>query len=157
MVGYPHPGCWRQVSSAWPASRNRRTAMTDTVTFGAMLCACRRSAGLSQEELAKRSGLSVRAIGDIERARTRVPHPGTVRRLAEALGVSGKERGEFYAAASRRLGGGGQIVPRQLPGPVRQFTGRRGELAGLTSLLRAGGGRLAGLVTSTDHGTNGDG
>jgi tetratricopeptide (TPR) repeat protein/transcriptional regulator with XRE-family HTH domain len=131
--------------------------MTHTATFGALLCACRRSAGLSQEELAKRSGLSVRAIGDIERARTRVPHPGTVRRLAEALGVSGEERGEFYAAASRRLGGSGQIVPRQLPGPVRQFTGRRGELAALTSLLRAGGGELAALVISAIAGTAGVG
>jgi transcriptional regulator with XRE-family HTH domain len=57
----------------------------DSAAFGAVLAACRRSAGLAQQELAKRAELSVRAVGNMERGRVRVPHPGTVRRLADAL------------------------------------------------------------------------
>jgi transcriptional regulator with XRE-family HTH domain len=61
--------------------------MTDPAAFGARLAAFRRSAGLSQDELAERSGLSIRAVGDLERGRTRWPFPGTVLRLADALGL----------------------------------------------------------------------
>jgi len=78
----------------------------DAARFGALLCACRRSAGLSQEELAKRSGLSVRTVGDIERGRVKLPHPATVHRLADALELYGDERAAFLAAAVRRLVGG---------------------------------------------------
>ena len=53
--------------------------------FGARLRACRRSAGLSQEELAERSGLSVRTISNLERGRARWPYRDTLRRLADAL------------------------------------------------------------------------
>jgi tetratricopeptide (TPR) repeat protein/transcriptional regulator with XRE-family HTH domain len=114
-------------------------AMTeDTVTFGALVGTFRRSAGLSQEDLAKRSGLSVRAVGDLERGRTRAPHPGTVRRLAGALGLGEEDSARFRAAVDRPLSGR-PLAPAQLPGPVRQFTGRRDELAALTSLLRGDG------------------
>src|ERR1700678_3409268 len=74
--------------------------------FGMRLSACRRSAGLTQQELADRSGLSVRAISNLELGRVRTPHPGTVRRLADALGLDGDSREAFLAAAGRRLGGG---------------------------------------------------
>ena len=102
-----------------------------------MLAACRRSAGLSQQELAERAGLSVRAVGNMERGRVKVPHPATMRRLADALGLAGQHREALLAAAGRRLAGpdGGLVVPRQLPGPVRHFAGRRAELELLTGLL----------------------
>jgi tetratricopeptide (TPR) repeat protein/transcriptional regulator with XRE-family HTH domain len=121
--------------------------------FGARLGACRRSAGLSQQALAERSGLSVRAVSNLECGRARSPHPDSVRRLADALGLFGQARGEFFAAAGRRLlydvaasaigapevsrtgTGGEQVVPRQLPGLVRHFVGRDSELAALTGLL----------------------
>jgi tetratricopeptide (TPR) repeat protein/transcriptional regulator with XRE-family HTH domain len=74
-------------------------------TFGTRLSACRRSAGLTQQELASRSGLSIRAISNLEGGRARSPHPGTVRRLADALGLDGDVRAGFLAAAGRRLGG----------------------------------------------------
>lgn len=128
----------------------------DPAAFGARLRACRRSAELSQGEVAERSGLSIRAISNLERGLTRWPHPQSVRRLADALQLQGRERGEFLAAASRRLAGeasaaiaapaerpdrsgGQQVVPRQLPAPVRQFTGRDDELAALTDLLDQAG------------------
>jgi tetratricopeptide (TPR) repeat protein/transcriptional regulator with XRE-family HTH domain len=74
--------------------------------FATRLSACRRSAGLTQQELADRSELSIRAISNLELGRTRTPHPGTVRRLADALGLNGDSRAGFLAAAGRRLGGG---------------------------------------------------
>jgi transcriptional regulator with XRE-family HTH domain len=121
----------------------------DGAGFGSLLRACRLSARLSQQELAGSSGMTVREISNLERGRTRRPYPDSVRRLAEALGLRGETRGEFIAAAGRRLADnattgperrpvradGGWVVPRQLPGPVRQFVGRDSELAVLTALL----------------------
>jgi DNA-binding SARP family transcriptional activator len=72
-------------------------------TFGMRLGACRRLAGLSQEELAQRSGLSIRAVSNLEGGRTRWPYPDSVRRLAGALGLRGEQRSEFIAGAGRRL------------------------------------------------------
>ena len=150
--------------------------MTDDVAaFGTQLRHCRRSAGLSQEELAGRSGVSIRAIANLERGRTRWPHRGSVRRLADALELQDRARAEFFAAAGRRLvreaaasaraasgdclvrAGGGQMVPRQLPGSVRQFVGREAELAVLTGLLECAGGTSAAAVISAIGGTAGVG
>src|SRR5256885_13175887 len=95
--------------------------MTDEVAaFGAWLGAGRRSAGLSQEELAQRAGLSVRAISNLERGRTRLPHPDSVLRLADALRLGDEERVRFIAAAGRRLRGSagpGGPPPRDGGGP----------------------------------------
>ena len=83
--------------------------------FGAYLRSCRQSAGMSQQELAERSGLSVRTISDLERGRTRFPYQDSLGRLADALGLRGPARTEFIATASRRLARAGRIVLRPLP------------------------------------------
>jgi len=75
-----------------------------TPEFGTRLRSCRQSSGMSQQELAERSGLSVRAISDLERGRTRFPYQDSLGRLADALGLRGQARAEFTAAAGRRLG-----------------------------------------------------
>jgi tetratricopeptide (TPR) repeat protein len=143
----------------------------DGAGFGTLLRACRLSARLSQQELAGSSGMSVREISDLERGRTRRPYPDSVRRLAEALGLRGEARGEFIAAAGRRLADGamagpesrpvpadgGRVVPRQLPGPVGQFAGREAELAALTGLLEGADGTPAAAVISAIGGTAGVG
>jgi tetratricopeptide (TPR) repeat protein len=147
----------------------------DSATFGVRLCAARQLAGLSQQELADRSGLSIRAVSNLERGRTRWPHPDSVRRLADALELYGEARGGFLGAAARRLAGdvtasavaapegglagadGGQVAPRQLPGPVRKFTGRDTELAALDSLLDQAGPAPAALVILAIGGTAGVG
>ncbi|WP_406207993.1 helix-turn-helix domain-containing protein [Kitasatospora sp. NBC_01560] len=53
--------------------------------FSGLLARYRVRAGLTQEELAAAAGISLRAVGDMERGRTRGPQRRTVRALAEAL------------------------------------------------------------------------
>jgi transcriptional regulator with XRE-family HTH domain len=67
--------------------------------FGQVLRSHRRAAGLTQEELSERSGLSVRAVGDIERGRTARPYLRSARMLADALMLAGSVRAEFLALA----------------------------------------------------------
>jgi transcriptional regulator with XRE-family HTH domain len=67
--------------------------------FPSLLRRHRLVAGLSQEALAERSGLSVRAISDLERAVRRAPHPGTCARLADALELDVTARAELMLAA----------------------------------------------------------
>ena len=118
------------------------------MSFGSRLRSCRRSAGLSQEELAERSGLSVRAISDLERGRTRWPYRDSLQRLADALGLRDAARAGFLSAAGRRLADAGspgrhanaRVVPRHLPATVPAFAGRRDQLAALSQLLHEPGG-----------------
>ena len=68
-------------------------------TFGELLKESRRAAGLTQEMLAARAGLSARAISDLERNVDQTPRPGTVQLLIAALSLSPQERQLFEAAA----------------------------------------------------------
>jgi len=67
--------------------------------FGALLRHLRDAADLSQEDLFERGGPSVEAISALERGLRRHPHRETVRLLADALGLSGRARLDFEAAA----------------------------------------------------------
>ncbi len=66
--------------------------------FGELLKHARRTAGLSQEALAARTGLSARAISDLERKVNRTPRASTMKLLVAALPLSAQER-EFFDAA----------------------------------------------------------
>ena len=110
--------------------------------FGALLRRHRLAAGLSQQELAERAGLSLRAVGDLERGVRQAPYPHTVRRLAEALGLDAAERVRFTAASQRRP----DPIERQRPAPDRQpptnlplattsLIGRERDLAEVARLL----------------------
>jgi tetratricopeptide (TPR) repeat protein/transcriptional regulator with XRE-family HTH domain len=74
-------------------------ATTQPPTFGLLLRRHRRAAGLTQEELAEQAGLSVRAIGDLERGVRFTPRRDTLELLIEALQLGAAERGAFEAAA----------------------------------------------------------
>src|SRR5579884_1186691 len=76
--------------------------------LGALLRRYRETAGLSQEALAERAGISSRGLLYLERGRHR-PYPATLRRLADALALTPQER-EALALATRRPG-----APRPLP------------------------------------------
>ncbi|GAA2654844.1 tetratricopeptide repeat protein [Paractinoplanes durhamensis] len=57
--------------------------------------------GLSQEDLAERTGLSVRTIRYLESGKAGRPRPETVRLLADAFGLADAERDQFHVAMSR--------------------------------------------------------
>ena len=75
------------------------------VSFAGALRRLRAGAGLTQEELAEATGVSPRAISDLERSKVTTPHKDTVRLLANAFGLGGWARVEFDAAAR------GHVVP----------------------------------------------
>jgi class 3 adenylate cyclase/tetratricopeptide (TPR) repeat protein len=68
--------------------------------FAALLRRRRLLAGLSQEALAERAGLSVRGISDLERGVRRAPHPATIYRLAEALDLDDAAREALLQTAT---------------------------------------------------------
>ncbi len=69
--------------------------------FGQLLRRHRLAAGLSQEALAERAGLSVRGLSDLERGARTTPRAETIGLLAEALGLSAADRAAFADAARR--------------------------------------------------------
>jgi transcriptional regulator with XRE-family HTH domain len=76
-------------------------------SFGELLRSLRQAASLSQEELAQRARLSVKAVGALERGERQRPYPNTVRALAEALGASNETRTALMDSAARRDAGNG--------------------------------------------------
>ncbi|OXM72909.1 MULTISPECIES: ATP-binding protein [Amycolatopsis] len=68
-------------------------------TFGELLLRHRRSARLTQADLAQASGVSVRALSDLERGRARAAQRRSTEALADALGLTGGTREDFLAAA----------------------------------------------------------
>ncbi|AYY13489.1 XRE family transcriptional regulator [Actinobacteria bacterium YIM 96077] len=108
--------------------------------FGELLRQHRFAAGLSQEELARRAGLSGDAIAALERGRRRTPRPLTVRLLAEALALPDHERAHFIDTARglpRRTTAGDRPIPAATPVPAGQLIGRRAELAAAAQVLTA--------------------
>jgi predicted ATPase/transcriptional regulator with XRE-family HTH domain len=106
--------------------------------FGDLLRRHRLAAGLTQEELAERAGLSRRGISDLERGARTHPYRETLTLLVDALGLSGGERSTLLTAARRPIG---RAAPRagrlpSLPVPLTPFIGRRGEQSAVGRLLR---------------------
>src|SRR5229473_8239939 len=71
---------------------------TDGASFGALLRHYRLAGGLSQEALADRANLSVRAISALEHGERHAPYPATVRALVMALDLASSERAALEAA-----------------------------------------------------------
>ncbi|MEU3555769.1 ATP-binding protein [Streptomyces fragilis] len=111
--------------------------------FAALLRTLRGRAGLSQEELAHRSGLSVRAVADMERGRTRGPQRRTVAALVAALAPAEAEAGALERAAAS-----GRPRPKpvpaapaglRLPRDMRDFTAREADLERLRAVAEEAG------------------
>src|ERR1700738_2191882 len=86
--------------------------MVETASFGLALRRHRIAAGLTQEELAERAGLSARGIQDLESGARRSPRAETVRRLAAALANVDAERDRQRPLALA------QLPPTPAPGPA---------------------------------------
>ncbi|MFR9793535.1 ATP-binding protein [Streptomyces sp. MB22_4] len=125
--------------------------MSGEKSFAVVLRGMRQRTRLTMEELAEASGVSVRAIGDMERGRSRVPQRRTVVALAEGLGLADEEREVLLTAAraartTRAVAGTGTAVP---PRSVGDFTGRDRELARLREAAdRSGTGEATVTVVS---------
>ncbi|MFF5075689.1 ATP-binding protein [Actinoplanes sp. NPDC000266] len=116
--------------------------------FGHLVGEHRRRLGLTQEELAARTGVSVRTIREMEADRRRAPRAASVRLLADAFSLQGAQRETFLLAASAPATTTAPAVavtpspgpvPAQLPADVTGFTGRAAELARLDELVPGGG------------------
>jgi predicted ATPase/DNA-binding XRE family transcriptional regulator len=120
-----------------------------TGDFGARLRAAREAAGLTQEALASRAGLTAKGIGAIERGERRHPYPHTVRSLADALGLAGAERDAFVSAAPRRVGMAfdAETEPegRAFLSPT-ELVGRERDAAAARAFLEREGARLLTLT-----------
>ncbi len=124
----------------------RAEPIAGPIPFGALVQRYRVAAGLSQEALAERAGLSRRGIADLERGARRFPYGNTLRRLADALGLAEPETRTFLAAGLRPR-------PSLVHGPVGlpidsvRLVGRERELGELQELVR-----VERLVTLTGPG-----
>jgi predicted ATPase/transcriptional regulator with XRE-family HTH domain len=116
-------------------------------SFGQQLRRLRRAAGLSQEALADRAGLSTDAVAALERGRRSAPRADTLGRLVSALELSPHQRDALVSAAQPAARNGlpavqaplpglphGQ-VPHNLPLPITSFVGRESDVAHMRGLL----------------------
>src|ERR1041385_6426569 len=108
--------------------------------FGTRLRRLRERAGLTQEALAERAGISAKAVSALERGERRHPYPHTVRALAAALELSASERALLEAGTRRR----GQ--PASLPVPASALLGREDDVKSVAGLLVSPGVRLVTLT-----------
>lgn len=105
--------------------------------FGVLLRRRRQHADFTIEHLAERSGLSPRAIGDIERGVSTGPQRRTVIALADGLDLGGDDRADFLQAARPGRRAASLDAPAVSVRPFRlpDFTAREHELEVLTTLL----------------------
>ncbi|MEU6156252.1 tetratricopeptide repeat protein [Actinosynnema sp. NPDC047251] len=117
----------------------------------------RRRAGLTQEGLAERSGVSIRTIRGIETGERGNPQLVSVRHLAAALDLEPDEQHELLSAAAGAPEPAAGPLPRQLPPDVVGFVGRADELARLDAAVAAAGQEPFAVAISAVSGTAGVG
>jgi transcriptional regulator with XRE-family HTH domain len=71
--------------------------------FGTLLRSFRLTAGLSQEALAERAGMSAHRVSALEWGYRRTPQRGTLALLASALALSDEQRSGLEEAAARQV------------------------------------------------------
>ena len=130
-------------------------AAPDRSIFGETLRRYRITAGMTQEDLANRAGLSVRGISDLERGARTSPHPHTVASLADALALPATDRADLIRVSRPNL----QIVQptsapiesnrsisRSFPISPTRILGRDQLLVDVKRLLTASDARLVTLI-----------
>ena len=154
----PHADTVRRLAEALGLEGDERARLTDTASgsmtpadggkvelpnpdkpksFGALLREHRLAAGLSQEQLAERAGLSRRGIADLERGARNFPLGQTVRRLAEALDLPAAERAALLGTGQRTVNRDA-LQRYALPVEPSTFVGREQEMGELQLVLKSG-------------------
>ena len=130
--------------------RERVMATDRPSTFAGWLQRYRAAAGLSQEALAERAGLSPRGISDLERGRRTRPYYDTVRLLSDALGLTAEERETFLAAARSDVPVRAPVEANDelpsLPVPLTPLIGRSDDARAVGQLLDRVDVRLVNLT-----------
>jgi predicted ATPase/DNA-binding CsgD family transcriptional regulator/transcriptional regulator with XRE-family HTH domain len=126
-------------------------ATSEHVSFGDLLRRYRLTAGLTQEELAERAGLSARGIAALETGERRAPRRDTVQLLAEALELSAQERAAFALSARKHPAPTDLLTQPHgqrsyLPLPSTPFIGRQEGLTNIHAMLADPAYRLVTLV-----------
>src|SRR5215216_6012086 len=117
--------------------------MTVATQFGALLRRLRLTAGLTQEALAGRAGVSAKAVRGLERDPNRAPRLETVALLADALRLDPTERARLLAAARPESVAPAEPTniaapPPVLPRPLTPLIGREGVVSEVVELVRRG-------------------
>ena len=126
-------------------------AMAGATRFGVLLRQLRLAAGLTQEALAARAGVSAKAVRGLERDPKRAPRLDTVTLLADALGLDPATRVRFLAAARPDNVAPAEppdmvAAPPVLPRPLTPLIGREGVVGAIAELVRRGEHQLITLT-----------
>lgn len=113
-------------------------------SFGDVLRDLRAARSLTQEELAERAGITVKAVSALERGERRRPYPHTVRSLVDALDLDEEERRRLVGAVPGRTTASGAATA--LPVPQGPVLGRDAEIETVAALVTGGGRRLVTLT-----------
>src|SRR5579885_1183786 len=140
MMG-PARRCGGGCGARWHPPTGAHMAASDDAfeqgAFGRLLRQYRENAGLRQERLAERAGMSASAISNLERG-VNAPRLETVNLLAGALALPDGQRAELLAAALRERGAALSPAPpmtpatprrHNLPVPPDELLGREREVA----------------------------
>src|SRR5215471_7012120 len=116
----PYPrSFFAAISWCYPSALHTWVSSQPTSDFPALLRRHRLLAGLSQEALAERAGLSVRGVSDLERGMRHAPHPATIARLADALDLDEAARGALLLSATSGATAASAAVEAAGSGPAR--------------------------------------
>jgi len=115
--------------------------------LGPSLKKLRLSAGMTQEELAERAGISARTVSDLERGLRNVVHHDTALRLASALGLADEQLHRFDALARGRQPSPPPVAQGgRLPLVPTPLLGRSDELEAVSAVLEGPDVRLLTLT-----------
>jgi predicted ATPase/transcriptional regulator with XRE-family HTH domain len=154
---------WRTMTEAEhpEAAHVAALARSGAGPLGERLRRLRTAAGLTQEELAERSGVSARSISNLERGLPHVPRRDTLARLADALQLPPADHTGLVTAAHRAVSAGpaaetdqqalASSVPhperaRALPIPPTRLIGREEQLSAVSALVHRADVRLVTLT-----------
>src|SRR6201996_3101461 len=146
---HPPPGCAGRRSDVRSESRDGEARSIDRGMngredvwgrpmaewgLGTQLRAIRLDRGLTLEQLAEASGVSVRGISDVERGVSDRPRRSTIDALCDALQVDASTRTELAREQARRIRA---VAPAEAVAPhrLRDFTGRETELHAIARYL----------------------